>query len=219
MQADYGKKTVILSCDPATLGDIGSDNKCARKNNVIKLYRQQHFARGRASCDMLRLMQFTSPNQRLGHIYGTKTRQTSLGATTFLSSNARMASLLPTAMRMASLQKDCAAALPPMFGNCDVLSFEDAQLVLATPTSAVAAKLKQQVPKLQAALLKRGWQINNIRLKVQVTRSIAPVVHTRQLDFPPTAVSAFAELGDALPDTPQNAKLIAAIKAMAARSR
>jgi hypothetical protein len=45
-----------------------------------------------------------------------------------------------------------------------VLSFEDAQLVLATPTSAVAAKLKQQVPKLQAALLKRGWQVNNIRL-------------------------------------------------------
>ncbi len=164
-------------------------------------------------------MRFTSPNQRPGHIYGTKTRQTSHGATDFLSSNARMASLLPTAMRMASLQKDCAAALPPMFGNCDVLSFEDAQLVLATPTSAVAAKLKQQVPKLQAALLKRGWQINSIKLKVQVTRSIAPVVHTQQLAFPSTAVAAFAELGDALPDTPQNAKLIAAIKAMAARRR
>jgi hypothetical protein len=168
---------------------------------------------------MFRLMRFTSHNQGLGHIFGTKTRQTSVGATTFLNGNARMASLLPTAMRMASLQKDCAAALPPMFGNCDVLSFEDAQLVLATPTSAVAAKLKQQLPKLQAALTQRGWQVNNIRLKVQVTRSIAPVVHTRQLDFPPTAVAAFAELGDTLPDTPQNATLIAAIKAMAARRR
>ena len=31
--------------------------------------------------------------------------------------------------------------------------------------------------------MKRGWQMNNIKLKVQVTRSIAPVVHTRQLDF------------------------------------
>ena len=168
---------------------------------------------------MLRFMRSPSPNQRPGHIYGTKSRQTSLGATSFLSSNARMASLLPTAMRMARLQKDCAAALPPMFGNCDVLSFEEAHLVLATPTSAVAAKLKQQVPKLQAALQKRGWQISTIRLKVQVTRSIAPVVHTRQLALPPTAVSAFAELGAALPDTAQNAKLIAAIKAMAARQR
>ncbi|MDL2357958.1 MAG: DciA family protein [Pseudomonadota bacterium] len=165
-------------------------------------------------------MRFTSHNQGIGHIYGTKAaRQTSLGATTFLSGNARMASLLPAAMRMASLQQDCAAALPPMFASCDVLSFEDAQLVLATPTSAVAAKLKQQVPKLQAALMKRGWQINAIKLKVQVTRSIAPVVHTQQLNFPPAAVSAFAELGDALPATPQNATLIAAIKAMAARRR
>jgi len=164
---------------------------------------------GSASCDMFRLM----------HIYGTKTRKTSIEATDFLRRNDRMAALLPAAMRMASLQKDCADALPPMFGNCDVLSFEDAQLVLATPTSAVAAKLKQQLPKLQAALLKKGWQVSGIRLKVQVTRSIAPVVHTRQLSLPQTAVSAFEELGDALAQTPQNATLIAAIKAMAARRR
>lgn len=174
---------------------------------------------GGASCDMLRLMRFTSPNQRPAHIFGTKSRQTSVGATEFLRANDRMASLLPTAMRMASLQKDCAAALPAMFNNCDVLSFEDAQLVLATPSSAVAAKLKQQLPKLQAALRQRGWQINAIRLKVQVTRSIAPVVHTRQLVLPEKALSAFAELGEALPDTPQNATLIAAIRAMAARRR
>jgi uncharacterized protein YukE len=219
--ADYGKKTVILSCDPATLGDIGLDNKYVRQNNVVslKLYRQRPSAHGCTSCDMLRPMRFTSSNQFPGHIYATTTRQTAHGATSFLNANARMASLLPAAMRMGSLQKDCADALPPMFSDCDVLSFEDGQLVLATPTSAVAAKLKQQLPKLQAALQKRGWQINNIRLKVQVTRSIAPVVHTRQLEFPPSAVSAFAELGDALPDTPQNATLIKAIKAMAARRR
>ena len=153
------------------------------------------------------------------HIYGTKTHRTSREATDFLRGNDRMASLLPAAMRMASLQKDCAAALPPMFGLCDVLSFEEGALTLATPTSAVAAKLKQQLPKLQAALQKRGWQVNHIRLKVQVTRSLPPVVHTRVLEMPETAVSAFEELGTALADTPQNAQLIAAIKAMAARRR
>jgi Dna[CI] antecedent, DciA len=164
-------------------------------------------------------MRFTVPLQRPMHIYGTKTRQTSLGATDFLRSNSGLASLLPTAMRMASLQKDCAASLPAMFSNCDVLSFEDTQLVLATPTSAVAAKLKQQLPKLQAALQKRGWQVTAIRLKVQVTRSIAPVVHTHQLVLPQTALSAFEELGESLPATAQNATLIAAVKAMAARRR
>ena len=153
------------------------------------------------------------------HIYGTKTRKTSIEATAFLRKNEKMAALLPTAMRMASLQGDCAKALPPMFSNCDVLSFEDARLVLATPSSAVAAKLKQQLPKLQAALQKRGWQVVDIKLKVQVTRSIPPVVHTRQLVLPGQAVSAFEELGEALPATAQNATLIAAIKAMAARRR
>lgn len=153
------------------------------------------------------------------HIYGTKTRKTSLDATDFLKRNDKMAALLPTAMRMASLQTDCAKSLPPMFAQCDVLSFQDAQLVLATPTSAVAAKLKQQIPKLIAALQKRGWQVVDIKLKVQVTRSIAPVVHTRQLVLPDTAKAAFEELGNTLPETAQNATLIAALKAMAARRR
>ncbi|WP_308601809.1 hypothetical protein [Massilia sp. Dwa41.01b] len=57
------------------------------------------------------------------HIYGTRDRQTSKEATDFLRSNERMARLLPTAMRMADLQRDVGAALPSMFGNCDVLSF------------------------------------------------------------------------------------------------
>ncbi|MES2151032.1 MAG: DciA family protein [Pseudomonadota bacterium] len=160
-----------------------------------------------------------SSNQRPVHIYGTRNRQTSVGVTELLRGSGGLAALMPTALRMASLQKDFADALPPMFGNCDVLSFEDGQLVLATPSSAVAAKLKQQLPKVQAALQKRGWQVNAIRLKVQVTRSMAPVVHTRALEMPETAVSAFEELGATLADTPQNASLIAAIKAMAARRR
>lgn len=153
------------------------------------------------------------------HIYGTKTRKTSLDATDFLKRNEKMAALLPAAMRMASLQTDCATALPAMFSHCDVLSFEQARLVLAVPSSAVAAKLKQQLPKLQFALHKRGWQVDDIKLKVQVTRAIPPVVHTRQLVLPGSALSAFEELGEALSPTEQNATLIAAVKAMAARRR
>lgn len=156
---------------------------------------------------------------RPAHIYGTRVRNTSIGATEFLRANERMASLLPTAMRMASLQKDIAAALPPMFGNCDVLSFQDSVLVLATPSSAIAAKLKQQAPKLQADLQKRGWQVESVKLKVQVTRALPPTFEARVLALPERAVSAFEELGDALPDTQQNARLIAAIKSMAARRR
>jgi hypothetical protein len=153
------------------------------------------------------------------HIYGTKKNQTSFDATDFLRANARMASLLPTAMRMARLQNDCAAVLPPVFANCDVLSFQDGALVLAVPTSAIAAKLKQQVLKLQNSLQQRGWQVDSIRLKVQVARAMPPQVQMRTLELPPRAVEAFEDLGEALPDTPQNEKLIAAIKSLAAKRR
>ncbi|QNA98951.1 DciA family protein [Massilia sp. Se16.2.3] len=153
------------------------------------------------------------------HIYGTRDRQTSKEATDFLRSNERMARLLPTAMRMADLQRDVGAALPSMFGNCDVLSFREGVLVLVVPSSAVAARLKQQLPKLQSTLLGRGWQVSSTRLKVQVTRAMPERVETRVLELPPTAVDAFEELGESLPETPQNAALVAAIKRLAARRR
>jgi hypothetical protein len=164
-------------------------------------------------------MQFSSSNSRPFHIYGTKNNQTSVGVTDFLRAHAKMASLLPTAMRMAKLQNDCAAALPPMFGGCDVLSFQDALLVLAVPSSAVAARLKQQLPKLQATLVQRGWQVESVRLKVQVGRALAPQVETRTLELPPLAVDAFAQLGESLPETAQNAQLIAAIRSLAAKRK
>ena len=161
----------------------------------------------------------SSNQQRPFHIYGTRNRKTAFVATDFLRSSDRISALLPTALRVGNLQRDVKVILPPMYAGCDVLSFQDATLTLAVPSSAVAAKLKQQLPKLQGALQKRGWQVDGIKLKVQVTRSIAPVVHTRQLVLPGGAVSAFEELGDALPQTAQNATLIAAVKAMAARRR
>jgi hypothetical protein len=130
-----------------------------------------------------------------------------------------MAALLPTAMRMGRLQNDCAAILPAMFANCDVLSFQEGALVLAVPSSAVAARLKQQLPKLQSALQQRGWQVESTKLKVQVTRAMPQQVEMRTLELPPTAVDAFEELGDALADTAQNATLIAAIKSLAAKRR
>jgi hypothetical protein len=130
-----------------------------------------------------------------------------------------MAALLPTAMRMGRLQNDCAAILPAMFANCDVLSFQEGALVLAVPSSAVAARLKQQLPKLQSALQQRGWQVESTKLKVQVTRAMPQQVEMRTLELPPTAVDAFEELGEALADTAQNATLIAAIKSLAAKRR
>ena len=143
-----------------------------------------------------------------------------VGATDFLRRNDRLAALLPAAQRMANLQRDCAEALPTSFKFCEILAFNGTDLTLSTPNAAVAAKLKQQLPKLQEMLTRKGWQINNIRLKVQMTpaavRAVRPLP---KLELPTTAVDAFSELSDQLEATKENAPLIAALKAMVAKRR
>lgn len=141
------------------------------------------------------------------------------GAVDFLRAHDKMAALLPALTRMIALQKDCAKTLPAMFDACDVLQFESGQLVLSTPTTALAAKLKQQLPKLQDKLLSLGWQVNAIRLKVQVTENLEKSTPSKQLTLSANAISAFADLGEALEESPRNDALKAALRAMVQRHR
>ena len=155
------------------------------------------------------------------HIYGTRDRRTAFGATDFLRSNEKLAALLPTAMRVGNLQKDVRLILPPMYAHCEVLAFGEGILTLAVPSSAVAAKLKQQVPKLQANLQKKGWQVETVRIKIQVGRALPAQTEPRRssLELPATAVDAFEELGNSLPASTQNAPLIAALKRLAEKRK
>jgi hypothetical protein len=140
-------------------------------------------------------------------------------ATDFLRADNAMASLMPAITRMAALQQSCAAILPAIFNACDVMNFETGQLVLSMPNAALAAKLKQQLPKLQERLLKDGWQVNAIRIKVQVGKAyVVPPPVRRTLTLPKLAVTAFAELGDALDDSPGNQALKTALANMVRRN-
>ncbi|MRV73042.1 hypothetical protein GJ700_15130 [Duganella sp. FT92W] len=140
-------------------------------------------------------------------------------ATNFLKRDNKLAALLPAVERMASLQQDCAATLPAMFSQCDVLAFEQGVLLLSAPNTALAAKLKQQVPKLQDALLKRGWQINNVRLRVQMMKAVEIKPETRPLSLSTAAVDAFDSLSQTLEQSKQNAPLIAALQRMVQKRR
>ena len=155
----------------------------------------------------------------LPHQQSTSTARSAKGAADFLRAHDKMAAILPGVTRMVALQKACATALPAMFDACAVLQFDSSQLILSTPNAALASKLKQQLPKLQEALLMQGWQVNSIRLKVQVTRSTPRMTKIVPPSLPPVATSAFAELGAALPDSPRNAALKAAIETMVRRRR
>jgi hypothetical protein len=136
------------------------------------------------------------------------------GAADFLRAHDKMAALLPAITRMAALQKDCAATLPAMFAHCAVLQFEDNQLVLAVPNAALVTRMKQQLPKLQDELQVRGWQVNAIRLKVQVSKIPSKSTTSSNLELPNLALSAFQELENSLEDSPRNQTLKNALKTM-----
>ncbi|HEY0588691.1 MAG TPA: DciA family protein [Pseudoduganella sp.] len=141
-------------------------------------------------------------------------------ATNFLQGNATLAKLLPAVQRMANLQRDCYEVLPSAFKNCEVFAFDGGELTLAVPNTAVAAKLKQQVPKMQETLNGKGWQINNIRFRVQMPKGIAHVGPSGEgLKLPETAVDSFDELSQKLEPTPANEPLIEAMRRLVARRR
>lgn len=120
----------------------------------------------------------------------------------FLRVDDKLSALLPAATRMAALQSDCAALLPDMFRACAVLQFGDGHLVLAVPNAAIAARLRQKLPKLQEALVQRGWQVDNVRLKVQVGAIVTRTVHVKQAVLPQMGIAAMADLESALDDSP-----------------
>lgn len=166
-------------------------------------------ARAACLCYVSR-MRFNSPNQN----------RAAVEATDFLRRHDRLAALLPAVQRIARLQQDCAQVLPAAFASCDILSFEAGLLVLAVPNASVAAKLKQQLPKLQEALVHKGWQIDNVRLKVRMTQAVvAPPPPRRQLEIPETGVESFARLSETLEASKQNAPLIAALRNLVANRR
>lgn len=50
---------------------------------------------------------------------------------------------------------------------------EGTEWCLILSNSAVAAKVRQLLPALQAHLNTRGWEINSIRLKVQTSKGVS----------------------------------------------
>jgi len=141
------------------------------------------------------------------------------GAADYLRTHDRLAGLLSVAERLAALQQDCASLLPTVFGACHVLHLSEGQLVLAVPSAGLAAKLRQQLPKLQDGLVKRGWQVNGIRLKVQAGKISEKTKPAKQLVMPAPARQAFSDLDRTLDDSAGNRALKAALRALLERPR
>ena len=82
---------------------------------------------------------------------------------------ARLADLaVDSSARLNAIQSLIPANLRPAIqaGPIDGLSW-----CLILDNAAVAAKLRQLLPALQAHLRIKGWEVNSIRLKVQMSRN------------------------------------------------
>lgn len=137
--------------------------------------------------------------------------------TDYLRIHDRMAALLPAVKRLAGLQEECSTILPALFETCSVMRFDGDQLTIGAPNAALAAKLKQQLPKLQESLLQRGWQVNAIRIKVQVGKIGEKAVRRKEIEMPTKALSAFETLRDSLDKSPGNQALKEALGNMLKR--
>ncbi len=142
----------------------------------------------------------------------TKARKNSQSVEVNSLLRSQIAHLWPTITNITALQKECVSALPQLFLYCQVLQLDDGQLALAAPNAALASKLKQQLPKLQLCLQKAGWQINVIRIKVQVNQALHNEPAEKQCLFTDSALNAFSTLEKNLTGSRHNDELLGALR-------
>lgn len=160
---------------------------------------------------------FTAPPPRQ-----SRSRQASKNAATqdingHLRANTTLAALLPTIERMQAMQAACARILPAMFTSCQVLNCTGSQLVIHTPNQALAARLRQQLPKLQSELCRQGWQIDDIRIKVRMPTTEGPSRERIKPVLPAQALPALLALENELAAESGQTPLLAALGAMIRR--
>lgn len=94
---------------------------------------------------------------------------------TLIIDNAGLTALTRATQCIAALQRLYAVCAPPdMVRASRVVNNRDGMLVIAADNGAVAAKLRQQAPRLLKNMQKQGGEVTGIRVQVQVERCAAP---------------------------------------------
>ncbi len=95
----------------------------------------------------------------------------------WLGNDTQAASVLATAQLHLKIRAAVSAALPgPMRGAFDVVKIENNALTLTVSSAAFAAKFRQLAPRVTAHINSLGWNMTEIKLRVQGGIGLAPVV-------------------------------------------
>jgi hypothetical protein len=107
------------------------------------------------------------------------------------------------ASRLAALQQVYYMAIPEELAKRSRVADErSGTLVVAAQTSAVAAKLRQLLPRIVAEFVKWEPEVTAIRVEVQVSAERPPEPRAARPRMTAQALQSFAQLRDALPESP-----------------
>ena len=131
--------------------------------------------------------------------------------------NAGLTALTRATQCIAAMQRLYAICAPPdMAGASRVVNKQDGMLVIAADNGAVAAKLRQQAPRLLKNLQKQGAEITGIRVQVQVERTgPAPRAQVQKTPLTIDSIDNFERLSKQVKDP----DLRSALARFAARRR
>ena len=95
----------------------------------------------------------------------------------WLGNDTQAASVLATAQLHLKIRAAVSAALPAAMREAfDVIKIENNTLTLTVSSAAFAAKFRQIAPRVTAHIQSLGWNMTEIKLRVQGGIGLAPVV-------------------------------------------
>ncbi len=132
-------------------------------------------------------------------------------ATEYLDSHENMSGLLQAARRLSEIEKTCQSILPRHFSACSVLKLENGTMIIGVPNQSIAARIRQQIPYLQAELNRTGWPVESIRLKVQLAQKRFSEKPAARKTLSNQAYESLVDLYSSLDKTKQNNRLVSAL--------
>ena len=124
------------------------------------------------------------------------------------------------AQRLLRLQRLLETALPPpLRSHTRVANLRQGKLIIHAGNSAVAAKLRQFVPRFAELFSNNGAQINEIDIRVQAPSSPTPIQKHEPLNLPSEErKQALTMLADRLPeDSPIKGPLRGLLRSLRSR--
>lgn len=126
-----------------------------------------------------------------------------------IANSGNLQALTRKARRLKALQQLLFEASPPLLAAASrVADLRSGTLVVLADNAAVAAKLRQLIPRLLSRIREQASEVTGIRIEVQVKpHKIKDEEEFTKVSLPPDAIQEFERLSGSLPPSPLKSAL------------